>query len=484
VKYVSILLLVILAISLVPIAKADNQIQIGVEIPNSPYALYVTFTTSIGAPDGGVYISGTVYNDTVNRPDVLLAKLDQNGNLAWAKDIYAGLNIDRPFITLAQDGSIYIAGDGYNFTAGYEQLFIAKLDQNGNPIWVKTLDTGSDSWMSDFTVASDGSIYATGYRENTTTNEYDIFILKLDQNGNLVWFKDISSNFDQYDNGGIAIAPDGNIIIAGNINNDTSGYTDPFVAKLDQGGNLIWFKEIYVGSDSYAGDVAVYSDGSIYIAGNSYTPLHNNIFVAKIDQNGNLIWAERLDTGSDSFAYGDTVAPDGNVYITGQIYNSTTNSWYVFAAKLDQNGNLIWVKDIYGGLYNYESITTYECKLFVTTEASVIWGYINDIDTSAINVANVTTTTHPPNLPIYDVNITVRGINPVVSNTYVPTSDLSAPVYGTGLFNVCSAPSNEGTGSSSRNLGGIAEPMTLEAFVGLLSLVVSATVVFDVIKRK
>src|SRR5690606_26678071 len=98
-------------------------------------------------------------------------------------------------------------GNGvFNLTsADFEDIFISKLDANGNFVWAKRIGgTGSDFGYA-ISIDNNGNIYTTGAFMGTadfdpgtgsytmsSSGFFDAFILKLDANGNFVWAKQFS----------------------------------------------------------------------------------------------------------------------------------------------------------------------------------------------------------------------------------------------------------------------------------------------------
>lgn len=182
--------------------------------------------------DGNVYtigtFGGTVDFDpgpgTVNLNstgiDMYMLKLDSLGDFLWVRQNAVSISVIGKSITIDTDGNVYTTGHfqgiadfdpglgTINFTsAGYDDIFIQKLDTNGNLLWVKQFGgTGFDQGSS-ITTDVDGSVYTTGQFYNsvdfdpgpgtinlTSAGLFDIFIQKLDNNGNLLWVKQMGGN--------------------------------------------------------------------------------------------------------------------------------------------------------------------------------------------------------------------------------------------------------------------------------------------------
>jgi len=153
--------------------------------------------------------------------DVFVAKWDTSGNLVWASRLGGtgieygrGIDVDT-FGNVLTSGFFYDMADfdpginTYNLTPnGADDIFISKLNSNGNFIWAKSI--GGPSWDECYSLALDdtGNVYTTGFYNGTvdfdpgpgifnqsTLNVYShLFITKLNTAGDFVWAKNMGSN--------------------------------------------------------------------------------------------------------------------------------------------------------------------------------------------------------------------------------------------------------------------------------------------------
>ncbi|MBL7937009.1 MAG: hypothetical protein JNM51_14475, partial [Bacteroidia bacterium] len=237
--------------------------------------------------------------------DIFVLKLDATGNFIWAKSMGGSSNDFPGAMNIDALGNIYTTGHYeatadfdpsatvFNLTsAGVEDIFISKLDGNGNFIWAKSI--GGISTDIAYAIAIDalGKIYTTGYYSGTvdfdpnagTSNLTsvggdDVFVLKLDNNGNLIWTKSIGGSGLEY---GKTLVLDniGYIYFSGlyngtadfdpnsGINNIVpNGIFDVFISKLDTAGNFVWVKSLGGADMEYATAIILDKYNSIYTAG-------------------------------------------------------------------------------------------------------------------------------------------------------------------------------------------------------------------------
>ncbi|MCK9611159.1 MAG: SBBP repeat-containing protein [Candidatus Cloacimonas sp.] len=305
----------------------------------------------------------TLINNNSEFIDIFAAKLDSNGNWLWAKQA-GGIYMDYGYsIAVDINGNSYITGsfeDSANFgtttldssSKYYSDIFVAKLDSNGNWLWAKQAGGTDDDGGSSIAVDANGNSYVTGvFAESatfgtttlTSSDGYDIFVAKLDSNGNWLWAKRAGGIYE--DSGySIAVDDNGNSYITGFFNISatfgtttltSSGYYDIFVAKLDSSGNWLWAKQAggTIWDTGYS--IAIDDNGNSYITGVfaesatfCTTTLTSSgdydIFVAKLDSSGNWLWAKQAGGTSTDRGYSIAVDVNGNSYVTGYFEESAT----------------------------------------------------------------------------------------------------------------------------------------------------------------
>ena len=235
-------------------------------------------------------------------------------------------------LVVGSDG-LYIAGVTSHFSP-YYNVFVCKLDFNGDLQWFKVITPSHTLFDVVMALGSDG-IYLAASNQTTSSFE-DIFVCKLDFNGDLQWSRVINGSGVDVP---YAIAVGDGVYVAGYAGSYTPNNT--FVCKFSLDGDLQWFKTIGIsGSDfMYGQSMALGSDG-IYIA-----TADDDISVFKLDFDGNLQWLKKLkyDWGSEK-AYALTLGSDG-VYLAGEL-SDVYGATMMVVCKLDFNGDLQWFKAI------------------------------------------------------------------------------------------------------------------------------------------
>jgi gliding motility-associated-like protein len=271
------------------------------------------------------------------------------------------------------------------FAPSSRDIFISKLDANGNFVWAKSI--GGSSLDSGYGIVSDlaGNVYVTGYFLGTvdfdpgpsifnlSNTNTDLFVLKLNAAGEFVWAK----NFDQDYGNSIAYDPNGFVYVA----SSRSSTSKCSIIKLDLDGNTIWTRDL-IGGTSGGNAISVDASGNVISSGwfngtvdfdpgagvTNIISSGVDMFIWKLDGSGNLVWAKNIDAGTTSlYKGGSSVDTSENIYLTGTFSGTmdfdpgagsfdltSIGGLNAFVCKLDLSGNFLWAKRI-GGAGSGES---------------------------------------------------------------------------------------------------------------------------------
>ena len=339
--------------------------------------------------------------------DVFLTKHDASGNLVWAK-VIGGLSNDYGFgVTTDQNDNVLVTGCylSQTLTIGSTTLagtnntrtFVAKYNSSGDLIWAKKFNDFSQG--NSITTDSNGNVFVIGNFSGTnvafenivlTSNgSTDIFIAKLDSNGNMIFCKSFGGSGEESGNF-IKVNSLGNIFVTGSfssasvsfdsvtVNKFGSGQLgDFFLTKLDSSGTTLWAKgaggygnnwDIGYGITTDDSDnayvISEFCSAAINVGGyqlsNSFAG-NNNTFIAKYTSNGTVSWVKNLAL-SQNGGFCITSDNDGNIYVAsnfgGQInLDSATinfNGGYdIFIVKYNNLGSFQWATSVGGPTWDY-----------------------------------------------------------------------------------------------------------------------------------
>jgi uncharacterized delta-60 repeat protein len=290
--------------------------------------------------DGGYIVAGYTYSYGAGSADIWVLKLDANGNSSWQKT-FGGTSFEEVTdVKQTSDGGYIVVGSTYSFDAGGGDIWVLKLDANGTTNWQKSYGGGAEDGAMTVQQTSDGG-YIVGGFASMGAGLGDIWILKLNGTGIAEW---------QYTIGGadsdsvysVLQTTDGGYLLAGNtLSFGASGY-DIWLLKLNSNGTTNWQKTYGGSADEYAKSIQQTSDGGFIIAGNtaSFGKGGADVLALKIDGLGNILWQNTFGGTNNDMGQSVRQTSDGGYIIGGYSYSWSASFSDIWVLKLDANGEL------------------------------------------------------------------------------------------------------------------------------------------------
>lgn len=364
--------------------------------------------------------------------DAFVSKTDAMGNFVWAVSLGGQYTDSDVAVAVDSSGNVFTAGSFggvvdfdpgagiFNLTAaGGLDAFIVKLDPSGNFLWAKAYGAANYDRAYALTLDAGGTVYATGSFYGTvdfdptasmyglTSTSTDIFVLKLDNNGNFIWAQGMGGSGSDLSYA-IDVDASGNVYTAGNFNSGQADF-DPgpstyylgagiiqgnaFVSKLDPSGNFLWAKaftgfaacQAYsichdvnggpIVSGTYQGTGTIDFDPG---AGTALASSFNgsvDMFITSLDAGGNFKWAKQMGGAGDDEIRMSRIDASGAIYSAGWISGSvdmdpgaavttlTSNgSPDIVLSGLDSSGNFLSALNLGGSGVDYAEALVFDAQ--------------------------------------------------------------------------------------------------------------------------
>jgi hypothetical protein len=349
------------------------------KIYNLLIAILITFTTQAQLPDWAWASAGIGSSDE----ESTRMCVDASGNV-FITGMFTSSSATFASNVLINSG-----------TSSTGDFFLAKYDGSGNLLWIRTASgTGYDKGLALATDPS-GNCYVAGSFESSsitlgavtltnTSSVSDIFVVKYNSSGTLLWAKAYGGQLQDIANG-ITADASGNCYITGTFYSLSvlfdsygvinSGSNDAFVTKLDANGLAQWTDQIGGSLADEGYDIKADASG-VYVVGAFSSPTlaayipnminagGSDVFFAKYDSNnGNVLFAKQIGGTNDENINSLTLDASGNIYMTGYfessslnlgsitINNTTTRSMMV--AKYNSGGTVQWANAYSGNHFSY-----------------------------------------------------------------------------------------------------------------------------------
>jgi hypothetical protein len=302
---------------------------------------------------GDFYFGGYKDDVGVGAPNAWLLSTDLDGNIlvdkAWTDDVLVGAEIKKLVV-----GDVFYAGGIVgNLDSGYD-LFVMALSSDGDILWQKQLQDEGDEILGDMILTADGSLLLVGV--NRPEGEYvgEGWVVKMDTSGNVIWQKSFGSRGVDYLRAAID-RPGGGYVVAGEVGIPGSNdFYQGWIMALNTDGSLIWQKAFLISNSD--GINALVNVGNQILGLGSALQLayfRGDAWILRVDSNGNYLSSHLIGDFDglqhDEFVDGiitqggDLVTLGNTVSIGGGV------SEQIWAALIDRRGQVKGVRHYGGG---------------------------------------------------------------------------------------------------------------------------------------
>lgn len=315
---------------------AQNEVQFSFGGPQEDYG-----TMAIQTDDMGYMILAATHSFGFGDRDILLTRTDSIGTIIWSKTI--GSSAREVVRTFKKDHtSGYVLLNWVTTFATNDDVYILKIDDEGNKIQEKFFGGPDDDEVMNFDLTEDGGyIFAGSSRNYPGGGGIAIWIIKMDANLNPLWNKTFNTNVAEHSRK-IHETADGHYIYIGNRYSSSQGMNH-LLMYLDSNGDPVWIKEAGGNAMDDGRDLLITDDGNFIFIGftESYGAGGEDILAYKLDPMGNLLWAKTYGGSGDEEAYGVTAGLDGNLLIAGSTTSYGVGGKDLIFINIDDDGNLI-----------------------------------------------------------------------------------------------------------------------------------------------
>lgn len=242
------------------------------------------------------------------------------------------------------DSSYMITGSSSSFTEGPSQMFLLHIDSLGN--FIRSSSYGQDGSDVGQRVKqlSTGEFFVGGYTNSAGAGAYDMALWKIAEDGALIWFKTFGTAAWEKINDMVLTEDDG-LIIIGETDNTTDGHTDVIVLRVDQDGIIVWEKQYENPGDDSAFTIEQIATSTYAIGGKKYnnTTNLNQGWLLKIDGNGNDIWTRTIGS-TKNYSIQDLIVTGTKIYCAGYTTPNVMDSSFVFTVIYEESDGSMLVE--------------------------------------------------------------------------------------------------------------------------------------------
>ena len=347
------------------------------------------FTAVMTDASGNVYLAGSTVISG-NNQDILLLKLDANGNTVW-RNIYnaPASGVDAALaMTMDTSGNIYITGYA-KFNSSATDIVTIKYNSLGVIQWSTNYGFTTDQYEQGNSIVVDnsGNVFVTGQSDpDSTTNASDDYVvLKYNASGVQQWVQRTNGTGNGIDRPSkIVLDPTGNPVVTGRSDNLVN-YDYLTVKYNTTTGTPIWSVRYDRTRNDWATDLVINpANGNIYVTGRSRN-IDFDYATVCYNASGVQQWATVYDNAiGDNRATNIGIDSAGNLYVTGQSdVGAIAVNYDITTIKYNSLGAQQWINTYSGSALNDDIPTAF----YVSPTGSVFITGSVDTDSTA-NVVN------------------------------------------------------------------------------------------------
>ncbi len=200
---------------------------------------------------------------------------------------YGGEDPERSNSIIAVEDGYVIAGLTDTWGHGREDAYVIKIDKDGNRVWHNAFGFKQDETANQIIATKDGGFILVGTSDSDYRNQKNVYVVKLDASGNREW-QSLYGSRENDEGFGIAAADDG-YVIAGYTKGTRNYDSDVYLLKIDKRGNVLWEKKYGSSKDDRANAIIKVKGGFAITGYSTSIETHSkDVYLLRVDEKGNL----------------------------------------------------------------------------------------------------------------------------------------------------------------------------------------------------
>jgi len=291
--------------------------------------------------DGGYVVLGETHSFGAGKTDIWLFKVDAEGNTVWTKTYGEEDYEFGTWLEVTKDSGFVVVGSTSPFDSEWTHIWLLRMDKNGDTLWSKTYGMEEFTAGAEFvTQVSDSGYVIIGERNSWELDSSCIWFIKTDANGDTLYTHSYGGN--EFDNCICAQRAGDGYIVLGYLKEENES---PSLMRLDSMGFVRWIQPCTMWRPQY---VQQAHNGGYVVTGCSYTdPPHGgwpDFWITKYDSSGLEEWQTYY--GEEDWEEGFCIEPtnDNGYIITGAEDYMDERREDLWLLKVDAEGDTLWTR--------------------------------------------------------------------------------------------------------------------------------------------
>ena len=326
---------------------------------------------------GSTQIDGGTLSYIVGNTDVWVGKINSLGDIEWVKTFDNSGREEALAVKQTSDGGFILVGyyssatnSNYNHPFHEEDVLVIKIDANGNLEWQNTYGGNLKDRANAVEIGPDGTYMVLGYTYSNDGDvkglkgQNDVWLVNLDLNGNIIRERcfggsmsdlgsDIKRTADGFVIGGVSGSNDGD------VNNSSNSSGNGWVLKINNKWEVLWEKRVNNHSFDKIESVSSTSDGGVIAGGYSYSSDVENqnryrFYFVKFNDLGEVIWERTINTMNTGILKSISESEYGEIISVGYgTLDNNNNGFDYLLFVLSSEGDILWEMKFGGSKHDF-----------------------------------------------------------------------------------------------------------------------------------
>jgi Secretion system C-terminal sorting domain len=302
---------------------------------------------AVAAIVGGYVLAGSTYSFGNGDFDLYVVRLDTTGEVLWSKTFGDTLGDYGYGIATTATGGFVIAGS--TIKNGLSDVFVVCIDSAGQELWRKSFGgSGSDEGRS-IQKTQDGGFVICGTSSSSGAGYSDLYLLKINANGDSLWARTYGGAGGE---SGMSVneAQDGSLIAVGSTGSFGQGYSSLYAVHTSANGDPLWATTYGGPNSDFGSSVDEALDGGFIFAGAtaSATVGYSDVYLVKTNSSGIVEWSQTYGGAKDDRGYCVQATDDGGYIVAATQEGTSSRQIDAYLIKTDLTGAVQW-SQVYGG---------------------------------------------------------------------------------------------------------------------------------------
>ncbi|MCC7303430.1 MAG: hypothetical protein IT233_12395 [Bacteroidia bacterium] len=297
----------------------------------------------VESTDSGIVCVGYTNSYGSGGYDLWVLKTDKNGNFLWQKT-YGGSNWDfGNWIAPAAGNGFIVTGSTQSFGQGNSDIWVLRLDQNGDTLWTRTYGGSDEEEGAEIIELSGGDFYLSGKTKSFGSGGYDIISMKIgsggDTTGGQGWHRIFGGNLDD-EGTAVTVTSTNELVTEGNTFSVGFGGSDGIQIRYDLAGNFITFNTFWSAGHEAHYSVLPHESGNFVVFGEkgASTGSQHEFRIDMFAAAGWYVWSSDIGGSDDEIGSQIIRTKDGGFFAVGTTWSYGNGLSDIYVIKTDSAG--------------------------------------------------------------------------------------------------------------------------------------------------